>query len=240
VTTPPDDLGDPRLERLLGAWFQSVRRRAARPFTAPGAPESPDAFAVFPPPADLSRLRQQVQRLEEELTAIREPTSVLERVRARVQVALDEAASRAESFIRGLRLAPALAGPLRDGGEAKLRSGDRVLLHMEISKPCWAFVALLDDRLVLAPVSSTPRWLEASAHQLGPYRLDDQAGIETFVVLTSTARGETKDFEGHLAAAAAAGAGRSTHEEALAAILLAIEARTGERPGHFTYQHLPR
>jgi len=240
MTNEPDNLGDPQVERLIGSWFQRAVRRAAMPFRAAQPPAETGAFPAFPPPADFSSLRERIRRLEEELAALQRPAGLIARIRAHVREALENAETGAAALLGGLRLAPAYAGVLRSGSEEEFRSGDRVYLHVDAAQPCWVFVALLDDQLVFAPVSPAPQRLEAGSHELGPYRLDENAGVETFVVISSSGERKAEEFQRIVSAGAEAGAGQRSHEEALVAVLKALEIQIGEKPGYLTYHHHPR
>ncbi len=132
-------------------------------------------------------------------------------------------------------------GPAEEPAEAGFRSGERIYLHFRTDRSGWAFVAMLDAAGTLVPVSSAVRGVVEGSNRLGPFRLDDNAGKESYVVLVSGAEHRREDFERILVEAARLLAESSApHAEKMAAALAFLRERQGMDARAVTFEHLPR
>jgi hypothetical protein len=129
---------------------------------------------------------------------------------------------------------------LRSELSVSCHSGDTVYLHFQLDRPAWAFAAMLDSKLEFGAVSSSVNELGAGAAVLGHFQLDENAGTESFVVITCTERRSVDEFREAVEAAAAAAKSKTTHDEKLAAVLAELRRQEGLSAGAVTFEHLPR
>ncbi len=231
MTTEHDDFDDPALAALLRKWGQAVRR-------------SPNLFQA---PRDLTALHGALDRVDAELQA-RAP-GLLERLKSATEAAarsagdwiaerVDEAQRATTPLLRGARLALAHEGTLRGAHETRFRSGDRVVIHWSPEREATVFVAMLTSALVLVPVSSQAKTCAPGPSRLGPYRLDQSTGTESFVMLASATPRTADDFRTIIdEAARTARANVASHEATLEGALSALRGHAELEVQALTFVH---
>ena len=231
MSTEKDDFNDPALAELLRRWSQAARK-------------SPSLFET---PKDLSALHAAMSAVDAEIKA--QAPGLLERLKSATESATRSAgnwiAERVEGaeravapLLRGARLTLAHEGILRGAVETKFKSGERVAIQINLDRAASVFVAMLTSELELVSVSSQVKQCEAGAVRLGPYRLDQSAGTESFILLLSEAPRTLDELRALVETAAkSARAVPATHEARLESSLSALRGHLGLEVQGLTFVH---
>lgn len=235
--------GEEKVEALLRRWGSDVRA---------GQAKGPSGETLFEPPRNLTALHGALDEADVELAAPARP-ALLRRgswhaVPRRAMIAavltiaaigalfiflpkqVEKAPGGEVPRITDLILA-AFEAPVRGAAEHGFKSGERVSLECLLDRPGWAFVAMLDSSGKLTSVGDAVRTVTHGSNRLGPFRLDDHAGTESFVVLVSAVNRTKEEFERVVADA---------DGRALGDVLASLRALPGMTAQAVTFQHLPK
>lgn len=250
-----DDFDDAKMSELLGGWGRQVCGEASG--SEPGRAPPPAAGRLFEPPADLSALHRALDAVDSDLArrALRRRRKLAVRwigsglaAAACLAVVVGGWWYSKQLYHPGVRPTTlALAdidvsmSPSRVRGDSRhqFASGDQLYIHFVLREPGGVAVAMLDSAMQFTLVH-TAESLPAGPNTVGPFELDDKTGTESFVMIARPKRFDETDARkliSQVGAEIPSTAG--THAQKLQAIREAIERRTGNPSGDYTFEHLP-
>lgn len=266
MAAEPDNFEDPEMADLLRRWGRHARGHTGAARDNASATEAEVGPGLFEPPCDRSKMYRALDAIDARVA--RESVSPIRRlgrsnwfrgVTALAASLLLASAGYYSGLFGGggqrttklviavtdLRLSTSTDTIRGEAKQTEFPSGAGLFIHFSVDRPGVAYVAMLDSQQKLAWAAVKDGCPDAqdvkpgSDNRLGRFRLDNNVGVESFVIITSAQRLSSDDLSRVLAnATAAASAAPDDHVAKLAAIFDSVKKHEGLAAHVVTFRHV--